>query len=128
MRAAIVVFRVGCFIRDRLFLTCIGKSLKCHIRSDTPGRGLRSLNCSSSSAIIAILAAILFPIFRTGPREGTPAACSTTQTVGLGLCNTPRTTTKPIPELFGSLWPTNPQQANSPQYKWMDAIYPYVKK
>ncbi len=76
-------------------------------------------------AIIAILAAILFPVFARARENARRASCqSNMKQIGLGLLQYSQDYDEMQPRTaFGGVgatnWPT--------KYKWMDAIYPYVK-
>lgn len=76
-------------------------------------------------AIIALLAAILFPVFGRARETARRASCqSNLKQIGLGLIQYSQDYDEWQPKTaFGgsgnSLWPT--------KYKWMDAIYPYIK-
>ena len=84
-------------------------------------------------AIIAILAAILFPVFARARENGRRAACqSNLKQIGLGLLQYSQDYDEiVVPDWFV----TNPntglstQAASTPnaRYKWEDAIYPYTK-
>jgi prepilin-type N-terminal cleavage/methylation domain-containing protein/prepilin-type processing-associated H-X9-DG protein len=81
-------------------------------------------------AIIAILAAILFPVFARARENARRASCqSNLKQIGLGLLQY----AQDYDEQFASTQygPTNVNEHwysdNSNVYKWMDAIYPYVK-
>ena len=80
-------------------------------------------------AIIAILAAILFPIFAQAREKARQTSClSNLKQMGLGLMQYTQDYDETYPyNWFGNLWATNPQTSTAPQYKWMDAIYPYVR-
>ncbi|HEY3333272.1 MAG TPA: DUF1559 domain-containing protein [Capsulimonadaceae bacterium] len=81
-------------------------------------------------AIIAILAAILFPVFATAREKARQSTCaSNLKQIGLGLLQY----TQDNDECLVNAWYGNGGSAyqytnNSGQaYKWMDAIYPYIK-
>ena len=80
-------------------------------------------------AIIAILAAILFPVFAKAREKARQISCvSNLKQIGLGLMQY----SQDNDELMVHAWSgngiggSNPDPANL-RYKWMDAIYPYVK-
>jgi len=77
-------------------------------------------------AIIAILAAILFPVFSQAREKARQTGClSNLKQIGTGLMMYTQDYDEAYPcNWFGGLWPTTP---DGKQYKWMDAIYPYVK-
>ncbi len=85
-------------------------------------------------AIIALLAAILFPVFGRARENARRSSClNNLKQVGLGLLSY----TQDYDELFVADWfaplsvpgpgLTDPSTTVNGQYKWMDAIYPYVK-
>src|SRR6476661_7875124 len=68
-------------------------------------------------AIIAILAAILFPVFARARENARRASCqSNLKQIGLGLIQY----TQDYDEM-------TPQEATADGLRWMDEIYPYVK-
>lgn len=76
-------------------------------------------------AIIALLAAILFPVFSRARENARKSSCANNlKQIGLGLLQYTQdfdeTTTF---SFYGSAGDSN----NVGNYKWMDAIYPYVK-
>lgn len=77
-------------------------------------------------AIIAILAAILFPVFARARENARRASCqSNMKQVGLGIMQYTQDYDESMPSTFYKT-----DQASNPAtdaYKWMDAIYPYVK-
>ena len=77
-------------------------------------------------AIIAILAAILFPVFARARENARRASCqSNLKQIGLGLLQYVQDYDEALPPsaVGGVAAATN----NATAYKWMDAIYPYVK-
>ncbi len=79
-------------------------------------------------AIIAILAAILFPVFAKAREKARQASCaSNLKQLGLGLMQY----SQDNDELLCAAWNgNNGWQDSDPatgKYKWMDMIYPYVK-
>lgn len=79
-------------------------------------------------AIIAILAAILFPVFARARENARRASCmSNLKQLGLGL--------RMYIQDYDGRWPNecfgdscaDPNKYSGDQYKWMDAIYPYIK-
>src|SRR6266496_6660930 len=82
-------------------------------------------------AIIAILAAILFPVFAKAREKARQTACmSNLKQIGLALVQYSQDWDESHPGVwFGpasaGAW-SQPSNANL-YYKWMDAIYPYVK-
>jgi prepilin-type N-terminal cleavage/methylation domain-containing protein/prepilin-type processing-associated H-X9-DG protein len=77
-------------------------------------------------AIIAILAAILFPVFAQAREKARQSGClSNLKQIGTGLMMYAQDYDEAYPcNWFGGLWATTP---NGRMYKWMDAVYPYVK-
>jgi prepilin-type N-terminal cleavage/methylation domain-containing protein/prepilin-type processing-associated H-X9-DG protein len=81
-------------------------------------------------AIIAILAAILFPVFAKAREKARQASCSSNlKQIGLALLQYTQDYDEIMPRSwygpggFGTSDPTS----NPPKYKWMDSVYPYVK-
>lgn len=76
-------------------------------------------------AIIAILASILFPVFARARENARRASCqSNLKQIGLGLLQYTQDYDETLPRSFyGSSGDSN----NAGNYKWMDAIFPYVK-
>ena len=86
-------------------------------------------------AIIAILAAILFPVFAQAKAAAKAVAClSDTKQIGTALKiysgdNDDRIIqpwTYGLWATFPTVYPADPVRAQN-QYKWMDALFPYVK-
>ena len=81
-------------------------------------------------AIIAILAAILFPVFARARENARRASCqSNLKQIGLGMLQYSQDyDEKLVMDWFGPSGPGNDGRSNSTtRYKWMDAIFPYVK-
>ncbi len=79
-------------------------------------------------AIIAILAAILFPVFARARENARRSSCqSNLKQIGLGMLQY----TQDYDEKLVKVWYGNQgyqaTQADGSKYKWMDAIFPYVK-
>lgn len=81
-------------------------------------------------AIIALLAAILFPVFARARENARRTSClNNLKQIGMGLL----AYTQDYDEVMVADWfgpdtnPTEPQGTGEGRYKWMDAIYPYVK-
>ena len=81
-------------------------------------------------AIIAILAAILFPVFAKAREKARQASCaSNLKQIGLACLQYVQDNDERLPTAwggsagFGSSDPT----ASPPRYKWMDEVYPYTK-
>lgn len=76
-------------------------------------------------AIIALLAAILFPVFARARENARRASCqSNLKQIGLGLLQYSQDYDDKV---VHSWWGLNNQPSDAARYKWMDAIYPYVK-
>lgn len=80
-------------------------------------------------AIIAILAAILFPVFGRARENGRRASCqSNLKQIGLGLIQYSQDYDEIlIADWYSSQNKTQPPGGASVSYKWMDAAYPYIK-
>ncbi|HEY0073516.1 MAG TPA: DUF1559 domain-containing protein [Abditibacteriaceae bacterium] len=75
-------------------------------------------------AIIALLAAILFPVFARARENARKSSCiNNVKQIGLGLAQY----TQDFDETFIRAWYVNNQASDTTYYKWMDAIFPYVK-
>jgi prepilin-type N-terminal cleavage/methylation domain-containing protein/prepilin-type processing-associated H-X9-DG protein len=76
-------------------------------------------------AIIAILAAILFPVFARARENARRSSCqSNMKQIGLGLLQYSQDYDERLPKTsFG----IDKDASGVGRYKWMDAIYPYVK-
>jgi prepilin-type N-terminal cleavage/methylation domain-containing protein/prepilin-type processing-associated H-X9-DG protein len=75
-------------------------------------------------AIIAILAAILFPVFGRARENARRSSCqSNLKQIGLGIIQYSQDYDEMQPRTYFK----STGFSNSEQYKWMDAIYPYVK-
>jgi prepilin-type N-terminal cleavage/methylation domain-containing protein len=87
-------------------------------------RGFTLIELLVVIAIISLLAAILFPVFGRARENARRASCqSNLKQIGLGLLQYIGDYDDTMPfSFFGSAG--NSDAAN---YKWMDAIYPYVK-
>jgi prepilin-type N-terminal cleavage/methylation domain-containing protein/prepilin-type processing-associated H-X9-DG protein len=81
-------------------------------------------------AIIAILAAILFPVFAAAREKARQTSClSNEKQIGLGLIQYSQDNDEMLVKAWygnGGYNPSDPNPATV-KYKWMDAIYPYVK-
>lgn len=76
-------------------------------------------------AIIALLAAILFPVFARARENARRSRCqSNLKQIGLGLIQYAQDFDETVPH---SWYNVNTTSNNTDIYKWMDAIYPYVK-
>ena len=78
-------------------------------------------------AIIAILAAILFPVFAQAREKARQAAClSNEKQIGLGVMQYVQDYDETFPERYGDT--NNPADfANGKPRSWKDMIYPYIK-
>lgn len=78
-------------------------------------------------AIIAILAAILFPVFGRARENARRSSCqSNLKQIGLGLMQYTQDYDEMLP--YGWYGPDgNDSTPNGVRYKWMDVAYPYVK-
>jgi prepilin-type N-terminal cleavage/methylation domain-containing protein/prepilin-type processing-associated H-X9-DG protein len=78
-------------------------------------------------AIIAILAAILFPVFGRARENARRSSCqSNLKQIGLGVLQYSQDYDEKIVSCYYG--PTGyTQDANDNNYKWMDAAYPYIK-
>ena len=75
-------------------------------------------------AIIAILAAILFPVFARARENARRTSCqSNLKQIGLGLLQYTQDYDEQMPRSFYG----GGGDSDANNYKWMDAIYPYVK-
>ena len=78
-------------------------------------------------AIIAILAAILFPVFSRARENARRSSCqSNLKQIGLGLYQYLQDYDEIMPRSYYGT-SSGADKTTSPKYKWMDAIYPYVK-
>lgn len=77
-------------------------------------------------AIIAILAAILFPVFGRARENARRSSCqSNLKQIGLGMLQYSQDYDESlVPTQFG---PQNWHSNKDNNYKWMDAVFPYVK-
>jgi prepilin-type N-terminal cleavage/methylation domain-containing protein/prepilin-type processing-associated H-X9-DG protein len=78
-------------------------------------------------AIIAILAAILFPVFQKVRENARRASCqSNMKQIGLGLIQYTQDTDEKLPFFYYGA-NGNASTPDDLHYKWMDAVYPYIK-
>jgi prepilin-type N-terminal cleavage/methylation domain-containing protein/prepilin-type processing-associated H-X9-DG protein len=81
-------------------------------------------------AIVALLAALMFPVFSRARENARRTTCqSNMKQIGLGLLAYSQDFDETfVPDWFGSgPSPTDPEGTPNGHYKWMDAIYPYTK-
>ncbi len=77
-------------------------------------------------AIIAILAAILFPVFARARENARRSSCqSNLKQIGLGLLQYTQDYDEKLAKAYYSASVTQSNTTN--QYKWMDVIQPYIK-
>ncbi len=76
-------------------------------------------------AIIAILAAILFPVFAQAREKARQSAClNNVKQIGTGLMMYAQDYDETLPS---TRYPNDNPSNSTINYKWMDAIYPYMK-
>ena len=76
-------------------------------------------------AIIAILAAILFPVFGRARENARRSSCqSNLKQIGLGVLQYAQDNDE---RLVGNCYGSDQSSNSTVNYKWMDAIFPYVK-
>ncbi|HEX8834260.1 MAG TPA: DUF1559 domain-containing protein, partial [Abditibacteriaceae bacterium] len=87
-------------------------------------RGFTLIELLVVIAVIAILASILFPVFARARENARRSSCaSNLKQIGLGLLQYAGDFDDKMPySFFGTSAATTPTN-----YKWMDALYPYVK-
>lgn len=77
-------------------------------------------------AIIALLAAILFPVFGRVRENARRSTCqSNLKQIGLGLMQYTQDYDETLPSM--SFGPDSNASDATARYKWMDAVYPYIK-
>ena len=77
-------------------------------------------------AIIAILAAILFPVFARAREQARKTSCaSNLRQLGLGFAMYTQDYDERFPQIWQGQW--NQSVANAPQLNWGPAIFPYIK-
>ncbi len=90
-----------------------------------PGAGFTLIELLVVIAIIAILAAILFPVFAKAREKARQIACaSNLKQISLGLLQYTQDNDETLPQCYHGNINTSDTTGD---YKWMDAIYPYVK-
>jgi prepilin-type N-terminal cleavage/methylation domain-containing protein/prepilin-type processing-associated H-X9-DG protein len=94
-------------------------------RNRRAARGFTLIELLVVVAILALLAAILFPVFARARENARRTSCqSNLKQIGLGLLQY----TQDYDEtLTRSFYGTAGDSDNAANYKWMDAIFPYVK-
>ncbi|HEY3333274.1 MAG TPA: prepilin-type N-terminal cleavage/methylation domain-containing protein [Capsulimonadaceae bacterium] len=94
-----------------------------------PKHGFTLIELLVVIAIIAILAAILFPVFATAREKARQSTCaSNLKQIGLGLLQYTQDNDECLVNAWYGQGGSYSYSNNSGQaYKWMDAIYPYVK-
>ncbi len=100
----------------------------CRQSSTRLGRGFTLIELLVVIAIIAILAAILFPAFAKARESARRTSCSSNlKQIGIGLLQYIGENDERLPaSAYGPGGTTAASNATT-NYKWMDAIYPYVK-
>ena len=81
-------------------------------------------------AIIAILAAILFPVFARARENARRSSCqSNLKQIGLGIAQYTQDYDEIMPRAdYGASSPEEPSTGLDGRYKWMDAIFPLRQK
>jgi prepilin-type N-terminal cleavage/methylation domain-containing protein/prepilin-type processing-associated H-X9-DG protein len=104
------------------------KSFQTHVLRPKPQRGFTLIELLVVIAIIAILAAILFPVFARARENARRASCSSNEKqIGLGMLQYVQDYDEQlVPHGIGS-YDVSTSSTTTNYYKWMDAIQPYVK-
>ncbi len=97
-----------------------------HLTLSSRQRGFTLIELLVVIAIIAILAAILFPVFARARENARRASCqSNMKQIGLGMLQYGQDYDEKLVKAWrGS---ANTASDGTDKYKWMDAIFPYVK-
>lgn len=92
-------------------------------------RGFTLIELLVVIAIIAILAAILFPVFARAREKARAAACqSNLKQIGLGMLQYSQDYDESyVASYYGGTAGNNTNTDGVNTWKWMDAIYPYIK-
>lgn len=78
-------------------------------------------------AIIAILAAILFPVFQKVRENARKVSCqSNLKQIGLAIIQYTQDNEEILPNSWSGVDP-GPSRPDGSRFKWMDQVYPYVK-
>ncbi len=95
-------------------------------RNERPAKAFTLIELLVVIAIIVILAAILFPVFGRARENARRSSCqSNLKQIGLGMMQYAQDFDEiSVPTQFG---PNNWYSDKGNNYKWMDAIFPYVK-
>ncbi len=91
----------------------------------TPSRGFTLIELLVVIAIIAILAAILFPVFAKAREKARQITClSNEKQINLGMMQYVQDFDEAMPD---STVTTNIYDSSQPHYSWAYVVYPYVK-
>ena len=107
--------------------------IQCGSRGVLPARitrGFTLIELLVVIAIIAILAAILFPVFAKAREKARQIAClNNEKQVGLGLLQYVQDNDEMMPYMYGPTYTSGGggSSVSGNHTKWMDAVYPYVK-